>query len=239
MRVAVYGNGPLARTIRFCLNEVGYNLWPAQDERDVVWLAWDTPLANGKADTKFVFDAMDRILAECGDGQLVLVSSQLPVGSIAKLQTKYPKLIFACSPENLRTGKEVECFKNPGRVIIGIEPTASGAVLRQLFEPFCANIIWCTIESAEFAKHALNAWLSMSIAFANEMGNIAMRLGASPAIIETALKTDERVGPKAYVRYGDGPGEHLSRDVTYLLELAPEAELLYGIQNAHFIWRKQ
>ena len=60
------------------------------------------------------------------DGAVVLVSTQLPVGSVATLeksfagQAKGRTVSFACSPENLRLGKAIEVFQNPGRIIVGV-----------------------------------------------------------------------------------------------------------------------
>lgn len=205
---------------------------------DVVWITFDTPLMDGRADVDAVFALADKVLMHCDHNQLVLVSSQLPVGSIAKFQAKYPHLHFACSPENLRRGKAVDGFKNPGRVIIGtIDRANSREKLQTLFAPFCTNLIWVSVESAEFIKHALNVFLGMSIAFANELGNIAIKHGASPVAVELGLKSDERIGQKAYVKYGAGGlGPHLSRDLNYLCEMAPESKLLWGIKRASEEW---
>ena len=263
MRIAVCGFGMMGRVAAACLAEAGHKVlvWhpdvepPACSEKNIpdsnwvpalspkvavdgaaaIWLAFDTPLGE-KADTEIVFKWADKVLAEASTGQVVLVSSQLPVGSVRKMADKYTHLKFFCSPENLRTGTAVENFKNPGRVIIGT-PDYPNEVIGSIFAPFCKNIFWTTIESAEFVKHALNITLASQIAVTNELGQIAIKHGANPAAVEHALRTDERIGAKGYYSYGKGGlGPHLSRDVAYLLEMAPEAHCVRGIQRANEDW---
>lgn len=263
MRVAVCGMGHLGSVAAACLHQAGIDVigWTsdgaygapnepnmptlpnvtisakeAVTNADVIWLAFDTPLSEGIADTEIVLQWADKALTEASLGQVVLVSSQLPVGSVNKLWEKYSHLRFFCSPENLRRGSAVNDFKNPGRVIIGTRERMDECI-QQLFRPFCQNLFWTSIESAEFIKHALNAWLAMSISFANEIGQIAVKHGANPIAIEHGLRSDPRVGDKAYIKYAAGGiGPHLARDLDYLLEMAPEAHLLRGIQRASDDW---
>jgi len=56
------------------------------------------------------------------DGAVVIISSQVPVGTCDKLksiigQNNREELFdIACSPENLRLGKAIEYFKKPDRL---------------------------------------------------------------------------------------------------------------------------
>lgn len=264
MRVAVCGLGTLGTVAASCLAEVGikvvawhpdseppackeknipYSNWvPTHNARiavkhaDAIWLAFDVPLEGDKPDTDIVALWADKALVEASPGQLVLVSSQLPVGSVRKMSDKYTHLKFFCSPENLRTGSAVDNFKNPGRVIIGT-PDCPNEVIASIFQPFCKKLFWTTIESAEFIKHAMNVTLAAQIAITNELGQVAIKHGANPAAIEYALRSDERIGSKGYYTYGKGGlGAHLSRDVALLLEMAPEMHATRGIQRANENW---
>jgi len=263
MRIAVCGLGTLGTVAASCLAEAGYNVlawhpdsdpppchekdipdsnWVpaltikfAVEHADVIWLAFDTPIASGIGDIETVIKWADQALVEATTGQLVLVSSQLPVGSVRKMSDKYPHLKFFCSPENLRTGSAVANFKNPWRVIIGT-PDYPNEVIASIFAPFTKNLYWCSIESAEFVKHAININLASQIALANELGAIAIKHGANPTAIEHAIRTDERFSPKGYYAYGKGGlGSHLSRDVAYLLEMDSSTPATRGIQIADLI----
>ena len=54
---------------------------------DVAWVAYDTPVdADDRADVDFVIERVATMLPHLRDGAVVLVSSQLPVGSVARLE---------------------------------------------------------------------------------------------------------------------------------------------------------
>jgi UDPglucose 6-dehydrogenase len=67
------------------------------------------------------------------------------------------------------------------------------------------------------SKHALNAFLATSIAFTNEIATICEAVGADAKEVERALKSDPRIGRRAYVSPG-GPfaGGTLARDIAFL-----------------------
>jgi UDPglucose 6-dehydrogenase len=76
------------------------------------------------------------------------------------------------------------------------------------------------VESAELVKHGINAFLALSISFANELAGIAERVGADAAEVERGLRTDGRIGPRAYLRPGAAfAGGTLARDVDYLTRI--------------------
>ena len=58
------------------------------------------------------------------------------------------------------------------------------------------------VESAEMTKHALNAFLATSVVFINEVAELCEQVGADAAQVERGLKSEPRIGPKAYL----GPG---------------------------------
>jgi len=82
------------------------------------------------------------------------------------------------------------------------------------------------VESAEMTKHAINAFLATSVTFANEIAAICELVGADAKEVERGLKTEARIGPKAYLSPG-GPfaGGTLARDIEFL-GLASQAKQL-------------
>ena len=124
----------------------------------------------------------------------------------AYINNNYPslQLKFACSPENLRLGQVIKVFSDPDRVIIGVRAESTKITLRELLCPITDKIEWMSIESAEMTKHAINAFLGTSITFTNEVASICEQVGASAREVERGLKTEVRIGPKAYVSPG-GP----------------------------------
>jgi UDPglucose 6-dehydrogenase len=83
-----------------------------------------------------------------------------------------------------------------------------------------------SVESAEMAKHSLNAFLATSITFANEVATICERVGADFRDVERALRSDARIGPAAYLSAGLGfGGGTLARDVRTLVTVSEEREM--------------
>jgi UDPglucose 6-dehydrogenase len=82
------------------------------------------------------------------------------------------------------------------------------------------------VESAEMTKHALNAFLATSVVFINELAVLCEHVGASANEVEQGLKSELRIGQKAYLRPGSAfDGGTLARDVTYLVEKEMEHNL--------------
>jgi UDPglucose 6-dehydrogenase len=189
---------------------------------DILWLCCDTPVnENDESDVESVLDNLRKALPPLPKGALVLISAQLPVGTCAKLEKEYPQFHFACSPENLRLGKALDSFEKAERVIIGIRDDAKKAVLEKLFTPFTPQVLFMRTESAEMVKHALNSFLALSITFINEIARLCEHTGADAKEVSAGLKSEPRIGPKAYLGPG-GPfaGGTLARDVVTLTKIA-------------------
>lgn len=189
---------------------------------DILWVTYDTPVnENDESDVEFVLGNLRRALADLRPGALVLISAQLPVGTCARLEKEFPKFAFACSPENLRLGKAIDSFEKADRVVVGIRDETKKPLLQELFAPFTSQILFMRTESAEMVKHALNSFLALSITFINEVARLCEHVGADAKEVSVGLKSEPRIGPKAYLGPG-GPfaGGTLARDVVSLTRLA-------------------
>ena len=191
---------------------------------EVLWVAFDTPVDDDDvADVEFVQSQIKNVLPFLADGSVVLVSSQMPVGSIRNLEAfvrdnmANKRISFACSPENLRLGKALDVFLKPDRIVVGVRSHDTRRRLEQLLFPITDRIEWMSVESAEMTKHAINAFLATSVTFANEIAAICELVGADAKEVERGLKTETRIGPKAYLSPG-GPfaGGTLARDIEFL-----------------------
>jgi UDPglucose 6-dehydrogenase len=218
---------------------------------DVLWVAYDTPVdEDDHADVGFVMDRVKESLPYLDDGTLVLISSQLPAGSVRELAVYAAKILpaktldFAYSPENLRLGKAINVFLRPDRVVVGFSSAAARMRLEDLFAPITDRIEWMSVESAEMTKHAINAFLAVSVAFANEIASICELVGADAKDMERGMKTEARIGPKAYLSPG-GPfaGGTLARDIVYLNDIgshhalpAPVLQAVKLSNDAHKGW---
>jgi UDPglucose 6-dehydrogenase len=208
-------------------------------DADIVWVCQDTPVdEDDRADAGAVLRQVEMLFPYLKDGAIVLVSAQLPVGSVASLEQTFARqangrtVSFACSPENLRLGKAIEVFQNPGRIIVGVRDDRARAVLEPLLKKFCTSLMWMSVESAEMVKHGLNSFLAMSVTFANELATVCEQVGADASEVEKGLRSDPRIGPAAYLRAGPAfAGGTLARDVQFLRSLGEGKGLSLPVVN--------
>jgi UDPglucose 6-dehydrogenase len=194
----------------------------ALKDAHLLWVAYDTPVDDDdKPDVKPVLEGIDRCIPYLPDDAVVLISSQIPAGTCHLLEMKYPGRRIAYSPENLRLGKAIEIFLHQDRIILGTRGDDAAARISELLRNFTTNIIPVSTESAEMIKHAINSFLALSITFMNEIARICEKVGADAREVEHGLKSEARIGPKAYLSPG-GPfaGGTLARDVVTLDHLA-------------------
>jgi UDPglucose 6-dehydrogenase len=201
---------------------------------DVLWVTFDTPVdEDDNADTESILDWVRSVFRLLREDSIAILSSQLPVGSIRKLEEDFAasgygtRVSFACIPENLRRGDAVNLFLNPDRVVIGVRDEATRARLTALLSSVFPRILWVGIESAEMTKHALNAFLATSVAFINEIAAVSDRVGADVAEVEAALRSEARIGSRAYLHPGSAfGGGTLARDLVFMTKIAEDLQLV-------------
>ena len=203
---------------------------------DVVWVTYDTPVNdNDEADTAYVKDRIVNLFPYIKEGAVLLVSSQMPVGSIDWIRRAYEnsfgenKIHFAYSPENLRLGNAISVFMNPDRIVVGVSSEEAKQRLSSVLSVITKNILWMSVASAEMTKHAINAFLATSVVFINEIASLCEQVGADASEVEQGLKTEQRIGPKSYLKPGSAfAGGTLARDLAYLVKKNTELNIPAG-----------
>jgi UDPglucose 6-dehydrogenase len=201
-------------------------------DASIVWITYDTPVDDDDhVDVEFVKASVAEVFADLPDDSVVLLSSQLPVGSTADLERRWQAVScgrrawFAYSPENLRLGTAIDVFLRPDRIILGIGeiPERIRSRLGHLFGPLEDRLLWMGVESAEMTKHAVNAFLATSVTFINEVSRLCEAVGADASEVERGLKTEHRIGPRAYLGPGAAfAGGTLARDVNFLRDVGAQ-----------------
>jgi len=220
--------GLASKTLEFSTDPA----WAVRDAQ-VIWVTYDTPVDDDDhADVEYVVERLSRLYPHLQTGQKALISSQLPVGTTKRAETLLAqtrsdvKISFAYSPENLRLGKAISVFTQPDRVVIGVRDDQSREVFKELLAPFTDHIEWMSVESAEMTKHALNAFLATSVTFINEIASICEQVGADAKEVERGLKSESRIGAKAYLGPGSAfAGGTLARDIAFLTNLGQQNDL--------------
>jgi UDPglucose 6-dehydrogenase len=168
---------------------------------------------------------------------ILIVSSQSPVGLCRSLRSllksSNPTIDLAYSPENLRLGDAIRHYLNPGRIILGTTNTKTQRKCRALFSHIPAEILSMNLESAEMVKHGINSFLAVSIVLANHLADICENTGANIDDVVAGMKSDTRIGMKAYLSPGIGfSGGTLGRDLQVLRQRNIEAmgdAVLFGM----------
>jgi UDPglucose 6-dehydrogenase len=197
---------------------------------DVWWICYDTKVdEKNQANIDEIIESFEAGLNYVKEECIVIFSSQLPVGTIRMLKEKHRRTILSksiklcCVPENLRLGDAVRTFLNTDRFIVGTDSDDAFFRISSLLQSFSEVINRVSIESAEMIKHAINTFLALEIAYINEIAEICKIVGANSLEVSQGLKTDQRIGQKAYLRPGAGfGGVTLERDVTFLENLIAE-----------------
>lgn len=208
MNVEVIGTGPLADATRYaCSKHFKHN----GGAPDVAWYCSEE-------------------IIDVGTNTLVLISWPVPPGTIKALERSFPFHTFAYSPENVRLAHALDDLVSQARVICGVRRPDKR--LDALFAPLTNNLHYVTIETAEMVKHALNGFLALSVAYANELGELCKQTGADMRHVTFALRSDPRIGMKAYLDAGQPYGSHLEREIKNLLTIR-ETTLISAIKRSN------
>lgn len=191
---------------------------------DVVWITYDAEIdKNDISNLNDTFKKFKKVTGYLKKNTLVIVSTQIPVGTIKKLEN-FDKLVlkknlrFAYIPENLRLGKSLSIFLKSSNIIVGVRKENDKKLISKVLKGINAKRNFVSIETAEMTKHVINTFLASSIALINEISTIANKHKVSFSDLEKCVKTDERIGSKAYLRPGNSfSGGTLARDINYLL----------------------
>jgi len=157
-------------------------------QSEAVFICVGTPSApDGSADLKYIYAAIDQILAvDDNKFKVIITKSTVPPSTVSTkvkpyVQEKIEELDravgLAANPEFLREGYCWEDFIEPDRVVLGVEDEESKIILDKIYKPFNAPIHYVSYNSAEYIKYLSNTLLSTLISYSNEMAMIADSIG--------------------------------------------------------------
>jgi nucleotide sugar dehydrogenase len=112
------------------------------------------------------------------------------------------------TPGFVAQGSIMRDQQSPEQILIGEADDIAGERLGYVLRAMCTNdppLHRMSRMSAEITKLALNCALTMKIAFANAIGDLAIRAGADPTAVLGAIGADSRIGGK-FLKYGYGFG---------------------------------
>jgi UDPglucose 6-dehydrogenase len=188
--------------------------------------------ADGSYDLSQVRAAVTSLARYVNLPCLVVGKSTVPPGTAAALQkvaaniSPTANVEIAWNPEFLREGCAVRDTLMPDRIVIGVASDSAEMALREIYNPLTdmgTPLVVTDLATAELAKGAANAFLSLKISFINAMADICTAMNGDVRALAHALGLDPRIGP-AFLKPGIGyGGSCLPKDVRGLAAFADQA----------------
>lgn len=192
------------------------NVGEAVEQALVVFLAVGTPpLPDGSPDLSFIEAAAGSVADHLNDYKVVVTKSTVPIGTGERIrrlinERKKNRTNFGVvsNPEFLREGAAINDFMRPDRVVIGSRDEEAIAIMKDLYRPLYlieAPFVITSLEAAELAKYAANAFLATKVSFINEIANLCDQINCDVHDVARAMGMDKRIGSK-FLHPGPGFG---------------------------------
>lgn len=165
------------------------------------------PDQQGKADLKYVLAVAKSIADNMTDYTIIINKSTVPIETADKVKEVLNRGLaqrgvdipfdVVSNPEFLKEGAALDDFRQPDRIILGVESAKAEQRMKALYAPFNHDdkrIIVMDLRSAELTKYAANAMLATKISFMNEMANLAEKVGADIEQVRMGIGADVRIG---------------------------------------------
>jgi GDP-mannose 6-dehydrogenase len=133
----------------------------------------------------------------------------------------------AVNPEFLREGTAIKDFRQPPLTLVGHNHAADAAPTKALYQNIDAPLHATSIRVAEMMKYTSNTWHAVKVVFANEIGNLAKRLGIDSHEVMDIFCQDDKLNLSSYYLkpgFAFG-GSCLPKDVRALQYRAKEVDL--------------
>jgi UDPglucose 6-dehydrogenase len=193
---------------------------------EYIIIGYDTPVGDDdKPDLGVITKAVKQIEKYAASNTTLIIMSQIPAGTSRKIYNQLKKKIkgieVVYNPENLRLSQAIETYLNADRQILGVSSPLAEARMKEFYKFYKKPLLFMDLESAELVKHGVNSFLATSVSFINQLADIAEAVGANIADVVKGLKSDSRIGQKAFLSPGLGfAGGTLGRDLRVLEALA-------------------
>ncbi|MDO4732062.1 MAG: nucleotide sugar dehydrogenase [Bacillota bacterium] len=204
------------------------------EEADVFIIAVPTPITEEKkADMRYVQAATEMILPYIRKGNLVILESTSPVGTVEQLMLPIleksglkmgEELFVGHSPERVIPGQILYELVHNSRIAGGIN-AISAQKIAELYRSFVEGEIYqCDARTAELCKLTENTFRDINIAFANELAQICENLDIDVWQVIQLCNKHPRVNIH---QPGPGVGGHcIAVDPWFIIEKQPDTAKL-------------
>jgi len=226
MRIGVIGMGVVGKATAGMWRRLGHEVtvWDKDEHvrAELSQRGWNLakPLRGGVVFVCVPEDAVREVVEENrGLGWLVVRSTTLP-GTLKRLRQD-TAVHLAHNPEFLREAVAEYEAMNPNLIVIGECCKRDGDILEELYRPFQVPIVRTDPTTSEVVKLTINAYLSATISFWNELKGLCDALGVNSHLVGLTASLDPRVPSYGSHMHG-APfgGKCLPKDLNHLIEVA-------------------
>ena len=220
-----------------------------EDFSKVYFVCLPTPMyEDGSADLSIVDGVLEELASQPGE-RIAVVKSTVPPGSTERWNEKYgPRGLHAVfNPEFLTEANALDDMRNQNRIVLG-GPRPWINEVKQVFQTAFPKVLLVKTSSttAEMVKYLTNNFLTVKVAFANEMAQVCEALDKSglnvdyDKVVEYA-KYDRRLGESHWAVPGpDGlrgyGGSCFCKDINAIISVASELGVDAKVMKA--AWEK-
>ncbi|QYF84827.1 UDP-glucose/GDP-mannose dehydrogenase family protein [Brevibacterium sp. PAMC21349] len=185
----------------------------AYKDANVIFIGVGTPeKQDGSANLSFVYRVAQQIAESIENDCVVVVKSTVPIGTNDKIEDLIKSRLVhdvnvyvASNPEFLSQGTAVRDTLYASRIVLGVEESYAGEVLKEVYKDFNAPVVVTNRKSAEMIKYASNDFLALKISFINEIANLCEIIGADIEDVTLGMGFDKRIGDR-FLNAGIGYG---------------------------------
>mgnify|MGYP001276050596 FL=1 len=218
------------------------------DCSDIIFVCVPTPMKKDGSCYTGIVENVVKELDECTEGKILVLKSTLIPGTTRTLNQRYKNNTIIFSPEFLTEANSIEDFKNQTRIILGGDRQGTNKLRIMFSKAFPkAHIIKTDSTYAEMIKYVTNNFLTVKVAFANEMYKVCERLRIDYDKVVEYATLDERLGhahwgvpgPDGDLGFG---GHCFPKDLSAMIELTKDLQtpnfVLRGAQDTNDELRK-
>lgn len=205
---------------------------------EIVFVCLPTPMSlDGSCFTGIVRSTLAALNAN-NKTKIVIIKSTIPPGTTEKFNNNYGNINIVFNPEFLTEANAVSDYENQNRIILGGNKKST-SILKPIFKKVFpkADVIQTDSTQAEMIKYLTNNFLSVKVAFANEMYDLCSTLNIDyDKVIEYATY-DERLGKSHWSVPGpDGDfgfgGHCFPKDLAAILSVTKEYNTIDNVLKA-------
>jgi UDPglucose 6-dehydrogenase len=206
---------------------------------NVIFVCLPTPMKkdDGGCWTGIV-DATLNVINTYNKCKTVVIKSTVPPGTTKEWNEKYENINIVFNPEFLTEANAVNDYNNQNRIILGGDEDTIMDIAPIFWPVFPqATIVLTNSTEAEMVKYLTNNFLSVKVAFANEMYDLCTTLNLDYNEVIGMATYDERLGKSHWSVPGpDGDfgfgGHCFPKDLAAILSVTKEHDTIDNVLRA-------